>query len=238
MIRGGFPGRSRSGMSMLEVMVAIALILVMSLSSWQVIASAIEVRKVLSERDATTRGARVALSMLRREIALAYLTPNVQAVNTYQTVFVGRDENPDRLYMASLSHRRLYRDSRECDQTEITAWTEPSPERGQGYVLYHREAPRVDEEPDEDGVIYPLAYNVRSFDLRYLDPTINEWVEEWDSRSPDWANRLPRAVQIGLVLLTPDPEDEDRNLELPFLTTVRLEYAEPLQRSIFAGDGQ
>ncbi len=221
-------------MTILEVMIAIAILLVMTVASWEVLNSALNVREILSQRDETTRAARVTLGKLKREIALAYLTPNLGAVNTYRTVFVGLDESPDRLYLASLAHQRLYRDSRECDQTELTVWTEPSPER-RGYVLYHREAPRIDEEPAQDGTIYPLAYNVRSFDLRYLDPITNEWINEWDTRSPDQPNRLPRAVQIGLVLMTPDPSDPDRDIDLPFLTTVILEYAQPLQRSIFAG---
>jgi hypothetical protein len=146
----------------------------------------------------------------------------------YRTVFVGMDEEPDKLYFASLNHQRLYLNSRESDQTEITVWAEDAPDdMGHGYVLYHREAPRIDEEPDEDGVIWPLAYNVRSFRLRYLDQQSQEWRDEWDTRSAETPYRLPRAVEIGLVLIAPDPEDpnRERTIDVPFLTTVVLEYA-------------
>lgn len=223
---------------MLEVMICIAILMVMSVATFQVLRNTVEVREILAERDSTTRGARVAMARLRRELQLAYLTPNVQAIGTFYTVFVGLDEDPDKLFFSSLSHERLYRDSRECDETEITVWTEPSPGKDSGYVLYHREAPRIDEEPDEGGVVYPLAYGVRSFNLRYLDPNTNEWGDEWDSRNADFANRLPRAVQIGLVLIGEDPTDRDREIDIPFLTTVVLEYGVPLQRSLFAGNGQ
>jgi hypothetical protein len=82
----------------------------------------------------------------------------------------------------------------------------------------------VDEKPDEDGQVYPLAYNVRSFNLRYLDPQSNEWSDEWDTRSSETPYRLPRAVEIGLVLVAPDPDDERRSIDVPFMTTVLLNY--------------
>ena len=110
--------------------------------------------------------------------------------------------------------------------TEITVWAERNMDRP-GYTLYHREAPRIDEEPDEDGVVWPLAHNVRSFRLRYLDQVSGEWKDEWDTRSADTPYRLPRAVEIGLVLIAPDPEDPtgQRTVDVPFLATVNVEYA-------------
>ena len=87
------------------------------------------------------------------------LQDDTMALERYQTVFVGEDHNPDSLYMATLAHQRLYINSRECDQTEVTIWAEDGPsERGDGQVLYHREAPRIDEEPDEQGRSTPSAF--------------------------------------------------------------------------------
>ncbi len=226
--------RARQGMSLLEVMAAIAILLVMTAISWEVISSTSDARAILAESDQTTRSARVAMSRIRRELQLAYLTDNRAAVNTYWTVFVGNNDDPDSLWFATLAHDRVYRDSRECDQAEVTIWTEPGRGDQEGYVLLHRESPRIDEEPDEGGQVLPLAYNVRSFDLRYLDPKLNEWRDEWDTRSADTPYYLPRAVQIGLVLIGHDSQDPDRTIDIPFMTTVVLAYADPLQRSVFA----
>jgi prepilin-type N-terminal cleavage/methylation domain-containing protein len=247
-------------MTLMEVMIAIAIIAVISTLGWASLNDAIELNQVLAINDDTTRGARVSLDRLRRELQLAYLTPhrvgNVQVdpndpwaalaaggngvqpnANdpvvvgdpTYVTVFVGEDGDPDTLWFATLAHQRLYKNSRECDQAEVTVWGERARKgQGVGSVLYHRESPRIDGEPDEEGRIWPLAYNVRSFNLRYLDHITYEWYDEWDTRSSDTPYRLPRAVQIGLVLLAPDPDDEDRTVEMPYLTTVALSYAEPV----------
>jgi hypothetical protein len=35
-------------------------------------------------------------------------------------------------------------------------------------------------------------------------------------------------VQIGLVMMAPDPSDEDRTVDMPFFTTVPLMYADPV----------
>jgi general secretion pathway protein J len=217
-------------MSLLEVMISIAILLVMMVIVYAVLDSMLNARGILGESDETTRAARVTVDKLRRELQLAYLTQHSEALNTFRTVFVGVDDNPDKLYFASRAHQRLYRDSRECDETEITVWTEDLRDRGPGMALFHREAPRIDEKPDEGGVILPLAYHVRTFNLRYLDPMTDEWRDDWDTRSVDTSARLPRAVEIGLVLV----EDQwngsrKETIEVPFVTTVDLAYADPLK---------
>lgn len=224
--RSSFRHRRR-GMTLLEVLVAVSVVVVMALTVAESLRNSIEFNVLLNDRDTITRQARVALSKIRRDIQLAFLTPHQTAAENFLTVFVGIDSEPDSVFFATLAHQRIYRDSRECDQAEVTIWTERSPE-GEGYTLYHRESPRIDEEPDEGGAIYPLAYNVRTFSLRYLDAQTQEWVEEWDTRSAVTPYRLPRAVEVGLVLLAPDPEDPERTVDVPFISTVMLQYGERL----------
>lgn len=228
----------RRGMTLVEVMVALAVLVIMSVVSWDVLRSAIEINDLLARGDETARSARVALSKIKRELQLAYLTPNKGAIETYETVFVGLDDNPDSIYFATLAHQRVYANSRECDQAEVTIWTDSSPsEKGTGYVLYHRESPRIDEEPAQQGKVYPLAYNVRSFELKYMDQNKEDWVDEWDTRSVDTLYRLPRAVQVGLVLIGPDLIDPEDTRDVPFFTTVILEYAKPMPKSLFSDGG-
>jgi hypothetical protein len=142
---------------------------------------------------------------------------------------VGVDQDPDQLTFATLAHQRLYMNSREADQAEVSLWAEEGPrDKTEELILYHRESARVDEEPDEGGRIYPLAYNVKSFNLRYLDPRVNEWRDDWDTRKADTAYRLPRMVEVALVLLAQDPDDPDDFLPVPFLSTIVMVYGDPL----------
>ncbi len=230
--------RQRQGLTMVEVLVAISVLAIMAALTLGSIQGAVLTRDVLAEKDGVNQGASVALSRMSRELQLAYMTSNLSAQSSYRTVFVGvQDEPIDNLWFATLAHRRLYRDARESEQAEVTLWGERDPENADAWVLLHREGPRIDHEPDKDGVILPLAHGVKRLDLRFLDSKTNEWEDEWDSLGVDTPNRLPRAIEILLVLLGPDPDhpdDEDRFVEHPFTTTVVLQYAEPLQRSVFA----
>lgn len=231
--------RTRRGLTLLETMISIIIILTMSLVVAESLSNSIEFNRLISLRDSTTRTARTVLSRLKRDLSMAYLTPNNSGMvpERYRTVFVGLDESPDTLFFASLNHQRMYLDTRESDQMEVTVWAEPAPrDKGYGSVLYLRESPRIDEEPAEDGKVLPLAYNVRSFELKYLDQQDGEWKDEWDTRSAETPYFLPRAVQIGLVLIAVDPDDEDQTEDVPFLTSVTLDYAPRMPQTQNNGD--
>jgi general secretion pathway protein J len=227
--------RTRHAFTLIEVMVAVALLTMIGAVVVGTLRNSLKARDMLAQNDGVQQSARVSIERLSQELRLAYLTSATSAVNTYQTVFIAQDDDPvDRLWFTSLSHRPMYKNTHECDQTEITLWSEPDPENPSLQVLLHREAPRIDEEPDIDGVILPLAHGVKRFDLRFLDGTTGEWLEEWSTISTETPNRLPRAIKLVLVISAPDLEEPDELIDHTFVTTILLEYAEPVARSVFA----
>ena len=221
---------------MLEVIVSIAIMAVIGGITWMTMQSSLKLREILIHQDTVSRSARVSLDQLKREIKVAFLTSNTAAVNTYQTVFIGKDGgDEDQLWFNSLSHRRKYVKSRESDQAEITLWVEDGP-RGRGNVLMHRESGIVDHEPEKGGAIFPMLDHVKEFNLRYLDNKTNEWADEWDSTGQDTPNRLPRAVEVMIIVEHEDP-DSGKDVEETFLTTIILEMSGPLKKSLFSGNG-
>jgi general secretion pathway protein J len=230
----------RTGFTLIEVMVALAIMALIATLAWTTLASAADMRNYLEMKDEANRTARNALNRLTKEISLAFLTDNTAAINTYETIFVGRDQDDtDSLWFATKGHRRSYRNARECDQAEVTVWTDTDPENPNRYVLLHRESERIDEEPEQDGAILPLATGVTRFDLSYLDPTTGEWQDEWDTTGTETPNRLPRAVQVVLQLMTPDPEGGEDDVESTFVRTIVIEMADAQTQSLFAsGSGK
>lgn len=223
---------ARAGFTLIEVVVALAVMAIIGAMSWQALSSSMQARDFLEAEEEFQRSAHTALSRIQRHVELAYLTDATSAVNTYQTVFIGKDGGErDELWFASLGHRRRYMNSRESDQTELTLWTESDPEVDGAFVLLMREAQRIDERPDEDGGVLPLAHGVERFDLYYLDPGTGEWVADWDTTGADQPNRLPRAVQLVLELRAPVvDEDEDEDRTRTFVRTIQVAFADTLNR--------
>jgi general secretion pathway protein J len=228
----------RRAFSLIEVVVAMALLALMGTLSFQTVLGSLDARDRLEADDEMNQAARIALSTIKRDLSLAWLTPNIQAVASYRTLFVAQDESPDKLFFAAMSHQRLHQGARECDQTEITYWTEEDPTNKDALVLLRREAPRIDHEPEKDGAILPLAYGLKRFDVRFQDPVDNEWRDDWDTTGTETPGRLPRAAQVILEVLGPDPDDEDAKIAHTFMTTVILEFGAPLKRDAFAGSGK
>jgi general secretion pathway protein J len=216
-------------MSMIDIMIAVVVLLMLSIATVVSMQNAVRLNDAMKSQDVTLRAP---MTRIRQELRLAFLATDLTAVERYRTVFVGTKGNPDTLWFSTRGHQRLYRDARESDQAEITIWAEPMPRIDgldpEGLVLYHRESTPIDGKPGEGGVIHPIAYNVKSFQLRYLDHRTNEWRDEWDTRGADTPNVLPRAVEIAMVVLRPDPREPGRYVEKAVKSTIVLEFATPL----------
>lgn len=227
----------RRGLTLIEIIVALAIMAMIGAISAGTLATSIEALDAIEEAGGSTRTARIAMRRITRALELTHLTKNKGAINTYQTVFVGKDDgDEDLLWFSTLAHHRKIRDSRQCDQSEITLFLEEDPDQDDANVLFIREAPRIDQYPDKGGRPMPLARGVTRFDLRYLDGVSGEWKDEWDTNSVETPYRLPRAVQIILELTSPDPnsDDDDDFVTSSYVRTVMLAMAAPQTRSIFA----
>ena len=219
---------SRRGFTLIEVIVSLVLVAGIAAFTFTSLRSSFAMRDYMEQQDATDRSARVALQKIERELRLAFLTKNTTAVNTYKTVFVGKNDGDlDSLFFATFAHRRMYHGTPEGDQAEVTIWLDDGPDDTK--ILFHRESGRIDEDPDSDGTILPLASGVVKFDLDFLNSQTGDWAEEWDSTGNE-LNKLPRAVQILLVLQGPDPDDEDEKVDHTYLTTVLLDMADPINK--------
>ena len=73
------PHHLRSGFTLLEVLVAISIMSVIGMFTWQTIASTTTVRVVLEHDRSRTREIDNALNRLEREISLAFLTQSTAA---------------------------------------------------------------------------------------------------------------------------------------------------------------
>lgn len=193
--------RARRGVTLIEIMVALAVMAVMASLVYGAFDAMGRTRKGVDEASDRYQQGRNALSRISREVQSAFLSLHRPLENpglqVSQTLFKGQDHRVD---FTSFSHRRLGFSSRESDQNELSYFLATNKETG-ATDLARREAIVIDLKPDEGGVIQTLAEDVVSFDLSYLDPQLNEWVSSWDSSQPTGQfERLPKQVKVDLVL--------------------------------------
>jgi general secretion pathway protein J len=192
-------------MTLLEVMVALAVLSLIAVLIHGVIDSLTRGRKAEGERSERAHEGREAMARILRDLSAAYLSqqvPALPALQTNRTAFVGKSSPVfDRIDFTAFGHFRTERDSHESDQAEVGYFAVRDPDVQDKWDLVRREQTPIDLEPLKGGIVNVIAENVDSFDVRYLDALTGQWVETWDSTQvTGQPNRLPLEVKVTLVL--------------------------------------
>ena len=212
---------TRNGFSLIEVLVAVAVLALLGLSTAGVVYSTFRA-KTSAERDMEVIDiGRAVLRMMKRDISLAFHRPvyststsdkgssksslydsTSESEERVKTVFTGRNSDPyDSITFTTFSHRRYYKNSRESSQTEISYYVEPDPVDENNMVLYRRESKRIDDKPLEGGRAYKFAEYITFIDFQYWDCVKGEYVDAWDSyESIDYRDKFPEAVRVVIGL--------------------------------------
>jgi general secretion pathway protein J len=193
------------GMTLIEVMVAVGVLAMVAVLIHGVIGSLARGRTGEAMRAERAHQGREAMLRIVRDLSGAYLSahfPNVQALITSRTAFVGKSSTPyDRLDFTAFAHLRTERDSHESDQAEVGYFVVRDPDVPDKWDLVRREQTPIDYEPLKGGNVNVVAEDVEKFDVRFLDPTTSQWVETWDTMQVSGQpNRMPLEVMITLVL--------------------------------------
>lgn len=233
---------SRSGFTLLEVMVAIAIMAFIMVLLWSSTSQSLRSQERIAKRDEVFHAGGVALRKFSEDLEMAFLArqtpsagtqPQAAAAGTtavaavegqaFKTFFIGEDSGEaDALRFTSLSHLRLFKGAKESDQCRIAYEIVQSEEEGGGLNLVRREDPWLDATTEVKGDPLLLVEKVKSFDLEYYDLRKGDWGKEWDTEKMDWKEMLPIAVRVTLVFA--DPDNEERTI--PMSTAVMI----PLSR--------
>ena len=203
--------KSARGLTLIEVLVAVAVMSMVSMTIWAATSQTARTRDIVEESHDRLHQVRVAFDMLSRDLNSAFLSMHRAPVEpSHDTVFIGQDSGEeDRLDFATFTHQRRYPDVNESDQAEVAYFIAEDPEIGKQLNLVRRESPILDVEPLEGGQYLILVEDVVAFDLEYFDFQMNEWQDEWDTTEmTDEAGFLPHQVRIRLVVL--DRHGEER----------------------------
>jgi general secretion pathway protein J len=223
------PRTRRAGMTLIEVLAAIAVFGLIASVVYSGLAQTIKSKQLLEGELDRYHEIAMGLGRITNELSMAYVSaqaysnPN-QALWVVQTAFHGKEEGSgSRIDFTSFSHRRLYRDAHESDQNELSYFLARHPEERNRTVLARREQRRIDDKPEEGGQVQILIDNVTGFKLRFLDPLTGEWLTTWDaSPAGTQPNRLPSQVEIQLTV--PNIRSSGRDQTFGTRVTIPIRY--------------
>ena len=147
--------RHQRGMTMIEVLIALAVLAMIVTSVWSGFRGTIDgmaAAESVQMRYAIVRGG---LTRMQSELGMAYLSFNRPLDDARQyTLLDGVDNGKqDDLTFSSFSHLRMRKDANESDQSVVQYFIEKDPEDARRTHLFRRESRRLSgakaEQPDE-----------------------------------------------------------------------------------------
>jgi len=190
-----------SGMTLIEIMAAMAILAIISSLLYSAfVQTARNKQRIESELD-RYHEIYSGIERIAQELSMGYTSahrnPN-EALRTVITGLVAKESGSNtRIDFTSFSHRRLYRNSHESDQNELSYFVTTDPKKPGQMVLARREQRRIDDDFRKGGQTQILIENVRAFELSFLDPLTTEWADSWDTtQTAMQPNRLPTQAKI------------------------------------------
>lgn len=202
----------QAGMTLLEIMIAIAVLVVMMTLAWKTIANTSESKKTFEHYEERNHELRMALGRIVRDFEAAYLSANETPNAVYpRTMFVAKSSGKvPQIRFSTLGHRVLWADANESEQTVISYL--PHDDRDHPGVVdwVRREQRRMSNElPDEEPADYDvLVHDIVSAKLEFWNWKNNDWQDTWDTTQADaQKGLLPSRVRITVTTKGPDDKE-------------------------------
>lgn len=196
--------RAQSGLTLIEVMIASAVLVMMMALAWGTIRNTSNARRTWEEYEQRNHELRMAMNRIVKDFEHAYLSRNEDTSATHpRTMFIGKSASKfPEIRFSTLGHRVLWADANESEQTVISYITRPSPD-GRGTDWIRREQRRPSNEPWEDlpAEYDVLVQDVETVELEYWNWRNLEWQDTWDTTQSDGQKGwLPSRVRITIEI--------------------------------------
>lgn len=219
----------QSGFTLLEVIIAMAVLVFISFSIYQATIETYRLRDTLSAEGDFYNALNLSTSIIQRDIANIY-TPTVDPTipgsillddqvlstnywlpakdpgGTRPSRFVGTD---NKLSFISLSHVRIYKDSPESEFAKVAYDLKPDTQTGAipgTQILVKTESPNAfaqDATKDPTSHSYDLLRGVKKLTYTYYQRDGNTWktYHSWDNEKEDVKNKYPSMVEMDIELV-------------------------------------
>jgi prepilin-type N-terminal cleavage/methylation domain-containing protein len=204
--------RLQAGMTLLEVMIAIAILVIMMTLAWRTIANTSESKKTFERYEERNHELRMALGRIVRDLEAAYLSLNEDRNASHpRTMFIAKSGSKlPEIRFSTLGHRVLWADANESEQTVISYVSRDNRERPGEVDWIRREQRRLSYEPPEtEPADYDvLIHNIVAAKLEFWNWRSLQWQDSWDTTQSDGQKGwLPGRVRITVTIKGPDDRD-------------------------------
>ncbi len=193
------------GLTLLEVMIASAIMVVMMALAWRTISNTSDARRGFEKYEERNHELRVAMGRVVADFEAAYLSRNEDFNSSHpRTLFMAKPGGKvPNVRFSTLGHRVLWADANESEQTVIQYLAHPNPDHPGEIDWVRREQRRMSNEPPEEE---PSEYDVLVHDIvgvkfEYWNWRNLEWQDNWDTTQSDGQRGwLPSRVRITLTI--------------------------------------
>ncbi|MFT3692147.1 MAG: type II secretion system protein GspJ [Kofleriaceae bacterium] len=220
--------RAQAGMTLLEIMVSSAIIVMMMTLAWKTISNTSEAKKQYEQYEERNHELRQALDRVVRDFEAMYISANedpTYAQTHPRTMLVAKPRSPvPSVRFSTMNHRNLWADAHESDQTVIEYMSREDPEQKSKIDWVRREQRRQSNQPPEQE---PSDYDVLLSDIKnvkieFFNWKTVEWQETWDTMQTDGQKGyLPSRVKITVTYM-------QAGREVKLSTQARVQMSEML----------
>jgi len=204
--------RAQAGLTLIEVMIASAVMVMMMTLAWRTIRNTSDTRRSSATYQERNHEIRMAMGPVVADFEGAYLSKNEDENATHRrTLFTARKSGKvPEVRFSTLGHRVLWADANESEQTVISYLTRTDPERPGVIDWVRREQRRMSNElPDSEPADYDvLVHDIAGAKIEFWNWKNSEWQDTWNTMQADaqkgW---LPSRVRITITIKGPDDKD-------------------------------
>ncbi len=214
------PTRSENGLTLMEVIFALAILSFMVSVNYKILIGVIASRQLIDDRREGMYIANSVLTRLSRELQLAVKQPmlpangsaaagsSVSNSTTGQPSLIGESGigGTTLTFMAKDAGQHIPDGTPHAGLVQITYRVAEDPEQkggsGSKLLLIRDEVANTKPLADayKKALHFPITNNLRSMSFRFLDGTSNEWTDAWTAAQ---APRLPKVIEFTVTLETP-----------------------------------
>jgi type II secretory pathway pseudopilin PulG len=219
--------KDESGMTLLEIIIAIALLLTMTISTSSLLTNGIDMRLELSQKSKVNHRLAIAMQRITEDLQHAFLLNfkrqeylDYVTTRTTKSLFAVRQwENNSELKLTTLTHKPRVASAHESDQTFVVYRIEKDRDNQRPH-LFRGETNMIPSNFEDDVPMVILAKNIKA--LRIKPWNGEKWEDDWNSGKSDWRDTLPRMVKVEIEAYINELDDDTTQYaETDSTTTLR-----------------